>query len=319
MSRKRYISCRPCVRQVRSDMPELRLVQVESIKIPDVRVSSVLNEEQKALLSSTIKEVGVVQDIVVRQLSSNEYELVAGKSRLNELEQQGLKEVQVKVIQADEKLGLMMNIIENVARGTYEYVSISRAIRKLRALGASHEDLEKVFPWKARWIQFIEEIQDLPDDVVQAVSERKLTPTHVQVALNLPTPEEVHSGLQTAMRLSWDTGTFKTFVENRIGEIEAARREAMESGLKAEIPPPNPEQLVSYKLCLLCGYRKPAEKVPLKFVCEGCSNLVRYLTSQLGTPEETLTTVYNALQFYYGKPVAQEELPPPPSEGSSQE
>lgn len=59
-------------------MPELKTVSLDKIKIPEVRVSSILDEEQQALMRSTIQEIGVVQDIVVRRVAEGEYELVAG-------------------------------------------------------------------------------------------------------------------------------------------------------------------------------------------------------------------------------------------------
>jgi len=61
-------------------MPELRTIPISKIKIPDVRVSSILNEEQKALLRSTIRSVGVIQDPVVRMLPDGSYEVIAGNS-----------------------------------------------------------------------------------------------------------------------------------------------------------------------------------------------------------------------------------------------
>jgi len=61
-------------------MPELRTIPIDKIRIPDVRVSSILNEEQKAFLSSTIREIGVIQDPVVRDLGDGTYELISGNS-----------------------------------------------------------------------------------------------------------------------------------------------------------------------------------------------------------------------------------------------
>jgi len=281
-------------------MAELKTVDLSKIRIPEVRVSSILDEEQRALLSSTIKEIGVVQDIVVRRVGEDEYELVAGKSRLTELRTLGFMESTVKVIDASEKLGLIMNIVENVARGSYDYISIAQAIRKLRALGSTPEDLEKIFPWRSRWIQFIEELQDLPDDVQAAIAQRKITPTHVQIALNLPTPYEVHDGLKTAINLEWDTGTFKTFVQNRVAQIERAREEAAAKGVEPEIPPAIPQELIQYTQCLLCGYKKPRNQVTIQQVCDACKELVSYITGQLGPSEDAIKTVYSALQVYYG-------------------
>ena len=293
-------------------MPELRIVSIDHIRIPDVRVSSILDEEQKALMASTIKEVGVIQDPVVRALPDGSYELVAGRGRISTLAAQGASSVQVKVIEADEKTSLIMNVIENVARGSYEYISIAQAIRKLRELGSSSEDLEKVFPWKRRWIEFLEQLQDLPGDVVEALKERKITPTHVQHALNLTTPEEVHSGLRTAISLGWDSGTFRTFVQNRNEEILRAKQSAQEKGISPEIPAPNPEQLIKYRQCLVCGYQKPAQRVTLQNICEDCVDLTRYITQLEGDPAEAIHTIYEALKMYHGVPRSTVPLPPTP-------
>jgi len=283
-------------------VPELKTVPLEKIRVPDVRVSSVLDEEQKALMASTISQVGVIQDPVVRALPDGSYELVTGKSRILELAAQGNTEITVKVIEADEKLGLIMNIVENVARGSYEYISIAQSIRKLKQLGATDEELEKIFPWSRRWIQFIEELQDLPDDVISAIRSKRLTPTHVQLALNLPTPYEIHDGLRTAINLEWDTGTFKTYVQNRVDQIARAREAAAAQGVEPEIPQANPQQLVQYQQCLLCGYKKPREQITTQLVCEGCKDLIGYVTSQLGPAEDAIQTLYAALSIYFGKP-----------------
>jgi len=295
-------------------MAELKTVRLDRIRIPEVRVSSILDEEQRALLSSTIKEIGMVQDIVVRRVGEDAYELVAGKSRLQELVALGYQEYAVKVIDASEKLGLIMNIVENVARGSYDYISIAQAIRKLRNMGTPVEELERIFPWRARWIQFIEQLQDLPDDVIAAIRARKLTPTHVQIALNLPTPYEVHDGLKTAINLEWDTGTFKTFVQNRVAQIEQARQEASAKGVEPEIPPAVPEQLIQYQQCLLCGYKKPRDQVTVQLVCEPCKNLVGYITQQLGPAEDAIKTIYAALQAYYGTRQPRVGFEPTPTE-----
>jgi len=283
-------------------LPELRTVPIDKIRVPDVRVSSILDQEQRAFLASTIKEVGVINEPTVRPLEDGSYELITGRSRISELAAHGLREIQVKVVEADSKTGLIMNIVENVARGSYDYVSISEAIRRLKELGTSMEELERIFPWKRRWIEFLEGLQDLPSDVVQALKARKVTPTHIQVALDLPTPEEVHSGLRTAINMGWDTGTFRIFVSNRVEQIERARKEAAERGVEPEIPEASPAELIRYKQCLLCGYQKEASKVVLELICQDCQDLIRYITTQEGPPEKAIDTIYQALRMYHGLP-----------------
>jgi len=283
-------------------MPELRTIPIDKIRIPDVRVSSILNDEQKAFLSSTIREIGVIQDPVVRDLGDGTYELISGKSRISELARQGVEEVQVKVIDADEPTALIMNIVENVARGSYDYISISKAIRRLKERGVSIDTLERIFPWKKRWIEFIEQLQDLPPDVVEGIRSGKITPTHVQVALALPTPYEVHDALRSAINLEWSSSVLKTFVENRLEQIQRAKMEAAAKGVEPVIPEANPQELVQYKQCLVCGYKKPADKVTVQLICEDCLNIARYVAANLGSSPDTLNTIYAALQAYFGPP-----------------
>ena len=277
-------------------------------------MGSVLDEDQRALLAATVKAVGVIQDPVVRVLPDGNFELIAGRSRISELAAQGATSVQVKVIEADEKLALVMNIVENVARGSYDYISISQAIRKLRAMGSTTEELEKVFPWRKRWIEFLEGIQDLPADVIEAVRTRKLTPTHVQLALELPTPYEFHDGLKTAASLGWDTGTFRVFVRNRVDQIAWAKKNAEALGQDPIIPAALPQDLVNYTQCLVCGYKKPREKVMVSQVCEECKEIAGYVTSNLGSEPGVMHTLCAALQQYFGDHPQQTPSPPQPKE-----
>ena len=282
-------------------MAELKVLKFDKVVVPDVRVSSIHTEEERALIASTVKEIGLVQDMVVRPLPDGNFELMVGKGRLEELKNAGHTEYTFKVVAADEKLALIMNITENLARGSYDYISVSESINKLLKLGSTPEELEKIFPWKKRWIGFLAGLQDLPVDVVQGLQEKKITPTHVQLALNLPTPPEVHSGLRTAITHSWDTGTFRIFVENRVRQLAQAKEKADALGVAPEIPPLMPEELIRYKQCLVCGYQKPSEQVNVQLVCAGCVKLTKYITSQLGPPEKAIQTVYAALQAYQGR------------------
>ena len=126
-----------------------------------------------------------------------------------------------------------------------------------------------------------------------------LKPTHIQLALNLPTPPEIHDGLQTAMRLGWDTSTFKTFVANRVEQIARAKEKAALTGSTPVIPTADPVQLTQYKQCLICGYTKDGSKIVMLNCCEGCRTLAKYVTDQLGASDDCLPIVYEAMKLYF--------------------
>jgi len=277
-------------------------VPVAKIVVPEVRASSRMTPDQLEFFKATVSQVGVVQDPVVRALPDGVFELVAGKSRLEELKARGEAEILCKVLHTDEKTALIMHLAENVARGTVDVISVAKVMDKLKNQGSSVEDLAKVLGKSETWIRRTLQLLDLPDVYQDALKDNRITPTHVYLAARMPTTFEMDSALQTALNLGWNTSIFETYVNNRVAEIEAAKQKAAEMGVAPEIPPAQPEQLVKYKQCLVCGYQKPAETVTIQLVCKDCLDLCRYLVQMLGAPEEAIKTVYSALQTYFGTP-----------------
>ena len=76
------------------------------------------NRERLEELTSSIKERGIIQPIIVRQSENNngKYEIVAGERRWLAAQNAGLHEVPVVVIEADSLKSLEFAIVENVQR-----------------------------------------------------------------------------------------------------------------------------------------------------------------------------------------------------------
>ncbi|MBW2559554.1 MAG: ParB/RepB/Spo0J family partition protein [Deltaproteobacteria bacterium] len=292
---------------------------IDAIKIPEVRASSKLTPEQLEFFKATVDAVGVIQDPVVRQVEPGVYELVAGKTRLEELKARGETEVSVKVIDADERTALFMHLAENLARGSIDYISAAKVMAKAKALGSSISEISKVMGKSETWVRRTLALLDLPEHYQEAIAEGKLTPTHIYLAAKMPTTYEMDDALRSALTHGWNTSVFETFVSNRLAQLEAARREAVEKGVEYTPPPVEPEKLISYKQCLLCGYRVPADKVTVQMVCEGCQELAAYITSQLGPWENCKETVFNALSLYFGMERRPQPLAWPSKTEASQE
>jgi len=147
-------------------------IPIESIVIPEVRASSKLTPEQQAFFKGTVEKYGVLQDILVRPLPDGRYELIAGKTRLEELKSRGVREVEAKVIEADVKDALMMHIAENWARGSVDPISTARVIQKALDEGATVEEIAQIFNHKPEWVRFM-------------VGLLKLSPTYLNAWLSM--------------------------------------------------------------------------------------------------------------------------------------
>lgn len=295
-------------------MAELKMIPLDHLIIPDVRASSRLTPEQAEFFQATVEEFGIIQAPVVRVLPDGFYELVAGKTRIMALAEGGAREAEVVVIEADEDTALFMHLAENVARGSVDPVSVAKVIHKLVEMDIPISEISRKLGRSETWVRRTHQLLELPEAYQGAIAEGLLNPTHIQIALQMPTPYEVDQALQTAIRLKWNTPTLRTYVENRRAQIEASRLAARETGVHVELPAPDPERLIQYKMCLLCGYQVPSDQIQVQLVCDHCRDLVKYVTSQVGPPEEAIQTVYTALVALFRTPAPVGPPKPPTRE-----
>jgi len=271
-------------------------IPIGRIVIPKVRASSRLTDEQRAFFEGTVEKYGVLQPIVVRPLGRGRYELIAGKTRLEELKKKGEKQVEAKVVQASPKDAMLMHLAENFARGSVDPISTAKVIRKALNEGASLEEVAKIFNHSIDWVKFTTSLLKLPEVYQAALKEGKLNVTHIREALKLPDFREVDAALQAALNLGWSASILARYVRNRLAEHEAAKHATLETGVKHEAPPPEPERLVKYEQCFICGRTVLREQIRLPTCCDDCYNLARYITTQIGTGEEAMKRIFKAFE-----------------------
>ncbi|MCC5635482.1 ParB/RepB/Spo0J family partition protein [Nostoc sp. CHAB 5844] len=67
-------------------------------------------------LADSIKEVGLLEPIVVRKNEEDKYELIAGERRLKACEIAGVEEISVTIIECNEKKARKLRLVENLQR-----------------------------------------------------------------------------------------------------------------------------------------------------------------------------------------------------------
>jgi len=271
-------------------------VSIDKIVVPKVRASSRLTPEQQAFFEGTVKKYGVLQPILVRPLGRGRYELIAGKTRLEELRKAGAGEVEVRVIKASVKDALLMHLAENYARGSVEPISTAKVIQKALNEGSTVEEIAAIFNHTPDWVRFMVSLLKLPEAYQDALREGKIKVTHVREAFRLPDLREVDAALSAAVTHGWSTSMMHNYVNNRLVEFEAAAAKSRSTGVEVPPPPPEPERLVRYGQCLVCGQMVPRETIRLPSVCEGCYGLSKYVVSQFGSGEKAMEAIYGMYQ-----------------------
>lgn len=166
--------------------PELRSLPVDSI-VPNPRQPrDVFNEEDMDELISSIREVGVLQPIVVRPTKSDHYELVMGERRWRATRAAGLTEIPVIIRHtADEDL-LRDALLENIHRSELNPLEEAAAYEQLlRDFNCTQDELSERIGRSRPQISNTLRLMKLPPLVQRRVASGVLSAGHARALLGL--------------------------------------------------------------------------------------------------------------------------------------
>ena len=145
------------------------------------------NQQLLNELSESIKEQGIIQPILVRKKSEDEYEIVAGERRWRAAQLAKIHEVPVIVLNIDDKKSLEFAILENIQRsdlnGIEEALGYDNLVRKF---AYSQETLSKILGKSRSHIANTLRLVGLPEEIKKMISDGLLTAGHARCLVNVP-------------------------------------------------------------------------------------------------------------------------------------
>ena len=140
-------------------------------------------------LVSSIKEVGVLQPIVVRKVGGT-YELIVGERRLRAARKLGLASIPAVVRDSDDITALQEALIENIHRADLGPIELAEAYRELlEELGATQEVVAERLGMSRSSIANTIRLLQLPEEVQAMVAEGRLQAGHARALLAIGDPE----------------------------------------------------------------------------------------------------------------------------------
>jgi ParB family transcriptional regulator, chromosome partitioning protein len=168
-------------------------IQKNKISISDIvpnkfQPRKIFNEDNLNDLTQSIKERGILQPIIVRKSSDDNYkfEIIAGERRWLAAQRANLHEVPVVITEADDLKSLEFAIIENVQRHDLNPLEEAQGYKRL--IDEFSYDQEKVskFIGKSRsHITNSLRILTLPIEVIKLIELQKLTAGHAKILVGL--------------------------------------------------------------------------------------------------------------------------------------
>ncbi|NCB52482.1 MAG: ParB/RepB/Spo0J family partition protein [Clostridia bacterium] len=137
-------------------------------------------------LAGSIAEHGVIQPLTVRKLEDGYFQIIAGERRWRAARMAGLKEVPVRVIEADDKKAMELALVENLQREDLNPAEEARGYKALiEEYGLTQEETAVKVGKSRPVIANALRILSLPKPVLLYIEEGKLTLSQARAILTV--------------------------------------------------------------------------------------------------------------------------------------
>jgi ParB family transcriptional regulator, chromosome partitioning protein len=167
----------------------LRVVPISHIRPNSYQPRSHFDEESMAALAASIREVGLLQPVLVRQLEDEEdsYELIAGERRWRAARRAGLQTIPVLVQVADDVASLEQALVENLHRVDLNALEEAAAYQQLiDEFGLTHEQVATRMGKGRATVTNTLRLLQLPTGAQRALAERTISAGHARALLGTP-------------------------------------------------------------------------------------------------------------------------------------
>lgn len=142
--------------------------------------------EKMLHLIDSIKDRGVLQPIVVRRISEDRYEIVAGERRWRAAKEAGLSVVPVTTIDCSDKDALEIGLIENLQRDDLNAIEEAESLLKLmNDFGKTQEEIALAIRKSRSYVANLVRLVSLPEHVKDLIRSGKISAGHARAILGV--------------------------------------------------------------------------------------------------------------------------------------
>jgi len=150
--------------------------------------------KQEALeeLAASIKQQGIMQPIVVRAVSKDKYEIIAGERRWRAAQIALLQDVPVIIRQIADEDAIAMALIENIQRENLNAIDEALALHRLiEEFELTHDEAARAVGRSRTSVTNLLRLMDLEPSVKKLLANDELGMGHARALLSLPTLKQL--------------------------------------------------------------------------------------------------------------------------------
>jgi ParB family chromosome partitioning protein len=166
-------------------------ISVDAIDGNPFQPRSHFDEQSLEELAASIKQLGIVQPLTVRESTDGRYQLIAGERRLRAARIAGLTHVPAYVRTADDQAMLELALVENIQREDLDAVEVAISYQRLiDECRLTQEQLsDRVGKQRSTVANYLRLLK-LPPEIQLGIKNKQLTMGHARTLVNIDDPKK---------------------------------------------------------------------------------------------------------------------------------
>lgn len=178
---------------------ELRQIRLEKLQRGKYQPRIEFDEEALNELAESIKAQGVMQPIVVRSLSGDRFEIVAGERRWRASQIAGLESIPALVRDISDETAIAMALIENIQRENLNPMEEARALKRLQSeFDLSQQEVANAVGKSRSVIANLLRLLSLESAAADLLESRQIDAGHAKVLLALEGSQQIMAARKVA-------------------------------------------------------------------------------------------------------------------------
>lgn len=180
------------------------IVPILSIEPNPYQPRAVVDSQKLQVLADSVRQHGIIQPLVVREVGPGRYVLIAGERRWRAAQLAGLEEAPVVVKEAAPRAQLELALVENVVRADLSPLEEAAAYRQLiEEFGLTQADVAERVGRSRVSVTNTLRLLTAPEAVQAALNSGHITEGHARALLGLPTGADQVAMLEPMIIKNW--------------------------------------------------------------------------------------------------------------------
>lgn len=205
-------------------------IPIEQIHPNQDQPRSLFDEEALQDLANSIREIGIIQPITLRQMDDQSYQIIAGERRWRAAQMAGLRAMPAYIRTISDENVMEMALVENIQREDLNAIEIALAYEHLMEnTGMTQEKVsERVGKSRTAVTNYLRLLK-LPAQVQMALQKKELDMGHARALLALDSPSLQLKVFREIVKNGWSVRKVEDVVQRlKSGEdLETGKRKML--------------------------------------------------------------------------------------------